>query len=857
MALHRDGRPETVRGELRLLRCGLRSLQECEGLRAPEAQRLVSLQLHGNCLSTLRGLDAACPLLEQLIISSNDLQSLDGLQGLQRLRILDVSSNCLSGFHGLHSPILEELRAAYNQISGLGGLQHLRGPQSRLRLLDLRDNAVAHLGELLYLGGLPLEDLRLQSPGGRRGNPICRLPGYRSAALCACPDLQLLDEELAEREGVVPLAVLPDWPVQPQPQATPKAAPCEPDASMAQELRLWRDERKAAAEASANFRAMLQQAEARMANQSSPKISQHMQHELRLVASEAKRRQAMTRELKAKLSESSSELQAAKASQRLCHVEALAAKSRAHGSQRRRAEAALEEETCAALCATLGRHGEEAAAELWEANLQADALLAGLQEETQALAEARGQLSSQRAMQRKLQALRPEDRLAQEDQSQARCRAEAAACAAAQESAEDARRLLAADLQAEASELQRVEEACVGSRQQTSRLAQDLRHTRDSLREELQGAEKRLQELERQRELQGKDQELQRVAAETTFRQRHRQLLEEGRALQAEIHADRKLLASKEQLLHRHAQCVQDSQLQAGTLEEALDASRAQELVAQEQMAAANAAFQSAAHQLALAQVRHRKEREQHAVEEALLRSDFVPMQLLQEEQQRLAAVRREHLELRTRLSDTEAEERFAAESLSQAEEPQRLQKQLVDLEDWAAKTAADFQRADQKMDAVQRETQTLQEKVRLQQELRSKRTADWQRADAEVEARVQDAWAEEEAAQDLEEALQEEKHQLQKEAEQFDADLLWLESSVDEATQAWREAPSAQMMLEAQEAESMRQAQEAEAHLASLGRALAKELQKHREANRSLQGAVESEERELEGYIREEKVEQ
>ena len=30
----------------------------------------------------------------------------------------------------------------------------------------------------------------------------------------------------------------------------------------------------------------------------------------------------------------------------------------------------------------------------------------------------------------------------------------------------------------QASELQRVEEACVGSRQQTSRLAQDLRHTR-------------------------------------------------------------------------------------------------------------------------------------------------------------------------------------------------------------------------------------------------------------------------------------------------------------------------------------------------------------------------------------------
>eukprot|EP00435_Cladocopium_sp_Y103_P008069 s4779_g2.t1 len=56
-------------------------------------------------------------------------------------------------------------------------------------------------------------------------------------------------------------------------------------------------------------------------------------------------------------------------------------------------------------------------------------------------------------------------------------------------------------------------------------------------------------------------------------------------------------------------------------------------------------------------------------------------------------------------------------------------------------------------------------------------------------------------------------------------------------------------------EVENLRQARQAEEQLSSLSLALSKELQKHREANQSLSHVVESEQEELQGYAREEKL--
>lgn len=61
------------------------------------------LHLHGNSLVSLRGLDHVCRELTELNVSSNDLQSLEGLQDLGCLKRLDVSCNCLRSLEGIQS----------------------------------------------------------------------------------------------------------------------------------------------------------------------------------------------------------------------------------------------------------------------------------------------------------------------------------------------------------------------------------------------------------------------------------------------------------------------------------------------------------------------------------------------------------------------------------------------------------------------------------------------------------------------------------------------------------------------------------------------------------------------------------
>lgn len=204
--------------ELRLLGADVTSLAEVPRLQVVGRQ-LHTLHLHGNRLVSIAGLHAACPLLEKLILSSNEIGALDGLSGLHRLRSLDLSSNCITSFEGLVGlEALEELFAAHNRVATLEGLAPLRGRGSVLRHLDLRDNSLERVAELLLLGGLEgLAELRLRARDGRRANPACRSREYPAAALCAAPDLSELDEEPvaeAEREAArrAPPAEVPPWP---------------------------------------------------------------------------------------------------------------------------------------------------------------------------------------------------------------------------------------------------------------------------------------------------------------------------------------------------------------------------------------------------------------------------------------------------------------------------------------------------------------------------------------------------------------------------------------------------------------------------------------------------------------------
>eukprot|EP00439_Symbiodinium_sp_Y106_P052503 s777_g7.t1 len=113
---------------------------------------------------------------------------------------------------------------------------------------------------------------------------------------------------------------------------------------------------------------------------------------------------------------------------------------------------------------------------------------------------------------------------------------------------------------------------------------------------------------------------------------------------------------------------------------------------------------------------------------------------------------------------------------------------------------------------------------------------------------------ANEEVAQEMAGSLMEELDTLNQESAQFDEDFVWLEGRVDEAREQWSLADEAEAAeLAAVETRSMRSAEEMEHQLASLSRALARELQKRGEVNRKVQLEIQHDQDLLEGYQREE----
>ena len=100
------------------------------------------------------------------------LQALSA-RGPSRLRVLNVEACALTSLGGAGAlPLLEELRAARNRVADLAPLQGLQ----RMRVLDLAGNAICDLDMLVYLSDCPaLRDLRLA------GNPLAAGAAARRA----------------------------------------------------------------------------------------------------------------------------------------------------------------------------------------------------------------------------------------------------------------------------------------------------------------------------------------------------------------------------------------------------------------------------------------------------------------------------------------------------------------------------------------------------------------------------------------------------------------------------------------------------------------------------------------------------
>nr|NP_649175.1 uncharacterized protein Dmel_CG14185 [Drosophila melanogaster]AAF49072.2 uncharacterized protein Dmel_CG14185 [Drosophila melanogaster]ABV82287.1 IP19827p [Drosophila melanogaster]ACD81720.1 IP20127p [Drosophila melanogaster]AOQ14148.1 CG14185-PA [synthetic construct] len=132
--------------------------------------RLQSLDLSGSVLSSLRDLGYGLLQLTRLDISNCGLNSFDGTSGLPAIRVLIADGNMIQ------------------RVDPLAELVHLR-------VLKARNNRISELGLLSFLGMCPqLQEVELQ------GNPVCRLPLYRSLLARSVPTLQLLDGRVLNGE---------------------------------------------------------------------------------------------------------------------------------------------------------------------------------------------------------------------------------------------------------------------------------------------------------------------------------------------------------------------------------------------------------------------------------------------------------------------------------------------------------------------------------------------------------------------------------------------------------------------------------------------------------------------------------
>lgn len=170
----------------------------------PEAQaNLEEVNLCGHCPPIDRldaGLGAILNTCRRLSVSTNNIDRLAGLSGMERLEVLSLGRNCLKRLDGIEavSPTLRELWVSYNQLEKLAGIERC----TALKVLFASNNRLRDWGEVARLAALPLlEDLLLV------GNPLYNehrdagtLSEYRLQVLRRIPGLKKLDGELVRAE---------------------------------------------------------------------------------------------------------------------------------------------------------------------------------------------------------------------------------------------------------------------------------------------------------------------------------------------------------------------------------------------------------------------------------------------------------------------------------------------------------------------------------------------------------------------------------------------------------------------------------------------------------------------------------
>ncbi|TPX64747.1 hypothetical protein SpCBS45565_g05638 [Spizellomyces sp. 'palustris'] len=121
-----------------------------------------------SCQPFIQKMDASLAQLtkvEQLALSTNQIEKISNLQGLPHLRILSLGRNSIKKIEGLDAvaDTLEELWISYNQIERLNGVEMCK----KLKVIYASNNKIKDWAGLQPLASLPaLEDVLFV------GNPL-------------------------------------------------------------------------------------------------------------------------------------------------------------------------------------------------------------------------------------------------------------------------------------------------------------------------------------------------------------------------------------------------------------------------------------------------------------------------------------------------------------------------------------------------------------------------------------------------------------------------------------------------------------------------------------------------------------
>ena len=157
--------------------------------RAPHAAPLT----HPPPLAAQDASTATLKACERLALSTNLIERMSSLAGMENLKILSLSRNVLKKIEKLDEVggTLEELWLSYNAISSLDGL----APCTALRVLYIGNNKISDWAEVDKLAAMPnLKDVMLQS------NPIYDSAPDAATARCMvirrAPNIEKLDNIL-------------------------------------------------------------------------------------------------------------------------------------------------------------------------------------------------------------------------------------------------------------------------------------------------------------------------------------------------------------------------------------------------------------------------------------------------------------------------------------------------------------------------------------------------------------------------------------------------------------------------------------------------------------------------------------